>query len=82
MTAVGRSVRRRRSSSEERRQRNGDDADVAGAHGRFRGRDGGVADGQHAAARSARHVAVSRRLRQPSQDAVVSVQSHVRTERL
>ena len=63
-----------------------DDADVAGSsppHGRLRGRGGhrGVANGQHAAARAARHVPLSRRLREPPQDAVDHVQPHVRAQR-
>jgi len=82
LTAVGRSVGRRRASPARRRRGNGDDADVAGSHGRLRGRDGGVEDGEHVAARAASHVAVSRRLRKPSQDAVIAVESHVRAERV
>ena len=73
LTAVGRSVCRQRSLPGKRRQYNADDADVAGTYGWLWGRDGGVANGQHASARPAGHVAVSCRLRQPSQDAIVAV---------
>jgi len=87
LTAVGsgtvRGTRRSASAAARRRRlHHGDDADVAGTHGRLRGRDGGIADGEHAAARAAGDVAVPRRLRQSPQDAVVPLQSHVRAQRL